>query len=122
MGASIDFLNQVDFVNIAQHENMLLQYANNLLATINNLSIVGNAPHKVGVISFVLNKIHPHDIATILDMEGVAVRAGHHCTMPLMDFYNVPATTRISFAIYNTKEEVSVLISAINKVNNLFKA
>lgn len=122
MGAAIDFLNQVGFVGIVQHENTLLQYANNLLSTINNLSIVGDALHKVGVISFVLNKIHPHDIATILDMEGVAVRAGHHCTMPLMDFYNVPATTRISFAMYNTKEEVDVLINAINKVNNLFKA
>lgn len=121
MGASIDFLNQVGLINITQRENILLQYANNLLSTISNLSIIGNASHKVGVISFVLNKIHPHDIATILDMEGVAVRAGHHCTMPLMNFYNVPATTRISLAMYNTKEEIDVLVNAINKVNNLFK-
>lgn len=121
MGVSIEFLNQVGLVNIAQHENILLQYANNLLSTIGNLSIIGNASHKVGVISFVLNKIHPHDIATILDREGVAVRAGHHCTMPLMNFYNVPATTRISLAMYSTKEEIDVLVSAINKVNNLFK-
>lgn len=121
MGAAIDFLNKIGLANIGMHENTLLQYANDLLSTINNLSIIGNAPHKVGVISFVLDKIHPHDIATILDMEGVAVRAGHHCTMPLMNFYNIPATTRISFAMYNTKKEIEILVNAINKVNNLFK-
>jgi len=121
MGAGIDFLHQVGLANIAEHENALLQYANNLLSTISNLNIIGNASHKVGVISLVLDKIHPHDIATLLDMEGIAVRAGHHCAMPLMEFYKVPATTRISFAVYNTKEEIDVLIGAINKINNLFK-
>ena len=122
LGAAITFLNQVGLTNIAQHEHELLQYANDLLATIDNLRIIGNAPDKLGVISVVLDKIHPHDVATILDVAGVAVRAGHHCTMPLMDFYQVPATTRISLALYNTKAEIEVLINAINQVNLVFKS
>lgn len=120
LGAAIDFLNSIGLNKIQQHENNLLKYINKKLIEINGLKIIGNASSKVGVISFILNKIHPHDIATVLDTEGVAVRAGHHCTMPLMDFYNIPATTRISFGAYNTETEIDILLAAINKVKKIF--
>jgi len=120
LGATIDFLNSVGMDKISQHENNLLNYANKILHEIKELRIIGNALDKVGVISFVLNKVHPHDIATVLDTEGVAVRAGHHCTMPLMDFYNIPATTRVSFGVYNTEKEIDIFVAAINKVKKIF--
>ena len=91
-----------------------------MLKNVKELKIIGNALNKVGVISFILNKVHPHDVATILDTEGIAVRAGHHCTMPLMDFYKIPATTRISFGLYNTKEEIDIFIAAIDRVKKIF--
>lgn len=119
-GTTIDFLNSVGMDKISQHENILLNYTNNILSKIDDLKIIGNARNKIGVISFVLNKIHPHDVATILDTEGVAVRAGHHCTMPLMNFYNIPATTRASFGVYNIEEEIDIFIAAINKVKKVF--
>jgi cysteine desulfurase/selenocysteine lyase len=120
LGAAIDFLNSVGINKIAKHENDLLNYAIELLLEISGLEIIGDALDKVGVISFTMEKIHPHDVATILDTEGIAVRAGHHCTMPLMDFYGIPATTRISFGLYNTKKEIDVCINAINKVKKVF--
>ncbi len=119
-GAAIDFLTSVGINKILQHENDLLNYAKEKIIKINELKVVGNALDKVGVISFVLDKIHPHDVATILDTEGVATRAGHHCTMPLMDFYNIPATTRVSFGLYNIKEEIDIFIAAIDKVKKIF--
>lgn len=119
-GAAIDFLISVGINKIFQHENDLLNHAKEKMFKINDLRVIGNALDKVGVISFVLDKIHPHDVATILDTEGVATRAGHHCTMPLMDFYNIPATTRISFGLYNTKEEIDIFIATINNVKKIF--
>ncbi|MEI8055002.1 MAG: cysteine desulfurase [bacterium] len=121
LGTAVDFLNSVGMNKISQHEKNLLSYANKILFKIKKLSIIGNALDKVGVISFVLDKVHPHDIATILNTEGVATRAGHHCTMPLMDFYNVPATTRISFGLYNTEKEIDIFAAAINKVKEIFR-
>jgi len=119
LDAAISFINKTGMEKIYQHEKELLQYANNILKKISDFKIIGNAEKKSGIISFVLDKIHPHDIATILDAEGVAVRAGHHCTMPLMDFYSIPGTTRISFGLYNTKEEVDVLARTIEKVKKV---
>ncbi|CAL7962868.1 L-cysteine desulfurase [Gammaproteobacteria bacterium] len=121
LGAAIDFLNSVGMDKISQHEKNLLNYANKILAEIKKLRIIGNTLDKVGVISFVLDKVHPHDIATVLDTEGVAVRAGHHCTMPLMDFYNIPATTRVSFGVYNTEKEIDIFATAINKVKKILR-
>jgi cysteine desulfurase / selenocysteine lyase len=120
LNVAIDFLNSVGLNKISQHENDLLDYATKKLSEINGLRIIGNAEHKVGVVSFILANIHPHDIATIMDTEGIAVRAGHHCTMPLMDFYGLPATTRASFGLYNTREEIDIFISSINKVKEIF--
>jgi len=100
---------------------MLLNYARQKLATIDELKILGNTAANIGVISFVLNKIHPHDIGTILNSEGIAVRAGHHCAMPLMKRLGVAATTRISFGVYNTPDEIDALISGIKKVLTTFK-
>ncbi|EKE00794.1 MAG: hypothetical protein ACD_21C00272G0005 [uncultured bacterium] len=120
LAVAIDFLNSIGMDEISKHEHDLLKYLNKISLEINGLKIIGNALDKVGVVSFVLDKIHPHDVATILDTEGVAVRAGHHCTMPLMDFYGVPATTRVSFGLYNTEEEIDIFVTAINKVKKIF--
>ncbi|MDR1057606.1 MAG: cysteine desulfurase [Coxiellaceae bacterium] len=118
--ATCDFINTVGMDLIIDHEKELLQYANSVLLNIPGLKIVGHAQEKLGIISLVLDKVHPHDIATILDVEGIAVRAGHHCTMPLMDFYGISGTTRISFGLYNTKEEIDTLVEALVKVKNFF--
>ena len=114
--AAVDFINRVGMDKIISHEKELLKYANETLIGTEGFRIIGNAKEKSGIISFVLDKIHPHDISTILDTEGIAVRAGHHCTMPLMDFYGIPATTRVSFGLYNTKAEIDILAQALKKV------
>lgn len=116
---TINFIRSISIHSIAEHEKELLLYATKILSEITGLKIIGNATEKTGIISFVLDKIHPHDIATILDTEGIAVRAGHHCTMPLMDFYGIPGTTRASFGIYNTIEEIDALAKAILKVKKI---
>ena len=119
-GATIDFIKSVGIDVIAKHEKELLKYATAAFSNVKGLKIIGTAPEKTSIISFILDKIHPHDVATILDTEGIAVRAGHHCTMPLMDFYNIPGTTRASFGLYNTKEEIDILIEALTKVRKIF--
>ena len=119
-GATIDFIKSVGIDIIAKHEKELLKYATAAFSNVKGLKIIGTAPEKTSIISFILDKIHPHDVATILDTEGIAVRAGHHCTMPLMDFYNIPGTTRASFGLYNTKEEIDILIEALTKVRKIF--
>ena len=121
LGAAIDYLNGLDWKQVLAHENDLLAYATAALSEIGGLRIIGTAKEKAGVISFVFDQIHAHDVGTILDQEGVAVRAGHHCAMPVMQRFGVPATTRASFALYNTREEVDVLVRGIHRALKVFK-
>lgn len=118
--AAIEYINQFGMTVIEQHEKELLHYAEAALQKVPGLKIIGCAPEKIGVISFVMDVAHPHDIGTILDHEGVAIRVGHHCAMPLMKRFNVPATARASFGIYNTNDDVDRLIVGLNKVRELF--
>jgi len=120
LGAAIDYLNTVGMDNIAAYEAELLAYATEKAKQIKGLRIIGEAEHKGAILAFVLDKIHPHDIGTMLDSLGIAVRAGHHCAMPVMDFFEVPATARASFAIYNTKEEIDVLMKGIESLIEVF--
>ena len=120
LGAAIDYLDRLDWQRLAEHEHDLLSYASEHLAKISGLRIIGTARKKAGVLSFVLEQIHAHDVGTILDQDGVAVRTGHHCAMPVMQRFGVPATTRASFAFYNTREEIDVLVAALYKVKKVF--
>jgi cysteine desulfurase/selenocysteine lyase len=120
LAAAIDYLEGIGLERIAAWEQELLVQATSALEEIPGLRIVGTAAQKAAVISFVLEAAHPHDVATILDQEGVAVRAGHHCAQPVMERFGVPATTRASFSLYNTREEVDVLVGAIHRVGELF--
>jgi len=120
LGAAIDFLDWIDFDSAMKYEHELLEYATHKLASIEGVRILGTAREKASVISFVMGEIHPHDIGTILDQMGIAIRAGHHCAQPVMQFYDVPATARASFAFYNTKEEVDKLAEAVQKVMDIF--
>ncbi|MGA2631457.1 MAG: cysteine desulfurase [Terriglobia bacterium] len=119
LGAAIDYLNQLGFDRFAPYEHELLVYATEALAQIPDLRIIGTAKEKAAVISFVLDGLHPHDVGTVLDQEGIAVRTGHHCAQPLMERFQVPATTRASLAFYNTFEEVDALVKGIHKVKEL---
>ena len=115
LGAAVDYLNKVDWESVHEYEKQLLEYATTQLNQIEGIRIIGNAKHKVGVLSFVHQEAHHYDIGTILDQLGVAIRTGHHCTEPLMRRFNVSGTARASFAFYNTKEEVDVFISALKR-------
>ncbi len=106
--------------NIAAYETELLDYATEQALQINGLQIIGQAADKGAILSFTLHKIHPHDIGTMLDSLGIAIRAGHHCAMPVMDFYGVPATARASFAMYNTREEIEMLMQGIKSIIEVF--
>ncbi len=114
-GTAIDYMNNIGFENIAAHENQLLQYATKKLLEIEGLKIYGTAKNKTSVISFNIDKIHPYDIGSIIDKLGIAVRTGHHCAQPIMDFYKIPGTVRASFAFYNTFEEIDLLYNALVK-------
>lgn len=114
-GAAIDYMNSIGFNNIAQYEHELLEYGTEQLLKIDGLKIYGTAKEKTSVISFNVGNIHPYDIGTILDKMGIAVRTGHHCAQPIMDFYNIPGTVRASFMFYNTKEEIDTFIVALKK-------
>ena len=120
-GEAIHFLQQFDPEAIIRHENHLLDLATSALSQIDGLQIIGTAAQKSGVISFVMSQAHPHDISTILDSEGVAIRAGHHCAMPLMQRLGVPATARVSFSIYNNEEDVTKMMLSLQKVVDIFK-
>lgn len=120
MGAAIDYLNEIGMDKIAAYEAELLDYATEQARKIKGLRIIGDNNHKGAILSFVLDKIHPHDIGTMLDSLGIAIRAGHHCAMPVMDFFEVPATARASFAMYNTKEEIDVLMAGIEDLIKIF--
>ncbi len=119
-GAAIDYIQDIGMEAIASHEAELLAYATQEAQKIPELKIIGTAPHKGAILSFTLDRIHPHDIGTLLDQLGIAIRAGHHCAMPVMDFYQVPATARASFALYNTADEVDALMAGIREVIRMF--
>ncbi len=120
LGEAIDYVLKVGIENVSLHEMNLLEYATEAVSNIPGLKIIGTAKEKVGVLSFVLDNIHPHDIGTFLDFEGVAIRTGHHCTQPVMDRYKIPATSRASFAMYNTKEDIDVLVNGLKKIIGVF--
>ncbi|OAI12344.1 cysteine sulfinate desulfinase [Methylomonas koyamae] len=120
LGAAVDYVSAIGMDNIAAYEAELLDYATEQAREIKGLNIIGQAEHKGGILSFTLDHIHPHDIGTMLDSLGVAVRAGHHCAMPVMDFYGVPATARASFAMYNTRQEIDVLMQGIKSLIEVF--
>jgi len=120
LGAAIDYLNTIGREQAAVHEAELLRYATERVSAIEGVRIIGTAKNKASVLSFVIDDIHPHDIGTILDQEGIAVRAGHHCAQPVMQRFKVPATARASFAFYNTKEEIDVLARTIERVIEIF--
>jgi cysteine desulfurase/selenocysteine lyase len=120
-GVAIDYLNAIGFDEIEAYENELLAYATKQLLAIDGLKIYGTSPSKTSVISFNIEGIHPYDIGTIVDKLGIAVRTGHHCAQPIMDFYNIPGTVRASFSFYNTKEEVDALVSAVKKAKMMLQ-
>ena len=119
LGTAVDYMNSIGFENIAAHEHQLLEYGTEKLLEIEGLKIYGTAKEKTSVISFNIEGIHPYDIGTILDKMGIAVRTGHHCAQPIMDFFEIPGTIRASFAFYNTFEEIDVLVNAIIKAKNM---
>jgi cysteine desulfurase/selenocysteine lyase len=121
LGAAIDYLRELGLERIQAHEHELLAYATERLQAIPGLRIIGTARDKASVLSFVLDGIHPHDIGSILDHDGIVVRAGHHCAQPVMQRFGLPATTRASFAYFNTPADIDALVSAILKVQEIFK-
>ena len=120
LGAAIDYLRQLDWGAVGTHERDLLSYATKRLGTLPEVELVGTAAHKASVVSFTVRGVHAHDVGTIVDQEGVAIRTGHHCTQPVMDFFGVPATARASFAFYNTRADVDALVAAVQKVTRVF--
>ena len=120
LGAAVDYLQALGMERVARHERELLAYGTELLSAIPGLRIVGTARDKTGVLSFVLDGVHPHDIGTVLDQEGVAIRAGHHCAQPLMERFGLAATARASLGVYNTEDDLDRLAAAIRKVIEVF--
>jgi cysteine desulfurase/selenocysteine lyase len=120
LGAAIDYLTEIGLDAISAYEEELLDYGTERLHSVPGLRIIGEARHKASVLSFVLDGVHPHDIGTILDQEGIAVRTGHHCAQPVMDRFNVPATARASLALYNTREEIDRLVAGLHTVRQVF--
>ncbi|MCF6297016.1 MAG: cysteine desulfurase [Flavobacteriaceae bacterium] len=118
-GVALDYMNEIGFDNIASYENELLDYATKKLLEIDGLKIYGTSAKKTAVISFNIEEIHPYDIGTIIDKLGIAVRTGHHCAQPIMDFYNIPGTIRASFTFYNTKEEIDIFVNAVIRAKNM---
>jgi cysteine desulfurase/selenocysteine lyase len=115
LSAAVDYIHKIGLEKIQLYEHELLEYANEKLSEIDGLKFVGTADNKASVVSFVVDKLHPYDVGTILDKLGIAVRTGHHCTQPLMDFYGIPGTVRASLAFYNTKEELDILAEAVKR-------
>jgi cysteine desulfurase/selenocysteine lyase len=120
MGAGIEYINGLGLDNIAAHEHDLLEYGTAKLSEINSLKMIGTAPEKAAILSFVLEAVHPHDVGTILDREGIAVRTGHHCAQPVMDRYDIAATIRASIGMYNTRKEIDVLVAGLGRVQEIF--
>ncbi|HNP34966.1 MAG TPA: cysteine desulfurase [Woeseiaceae bacterium] len=120
LGSAVDYLQAIGLTRIAQHEQALLEYMTGQLAGIDGLRLIGTAREKASVQSFLVDDIHPHDLGTILDHQGVAIRTGHHCAMPVMDFFNVPGTARASLALYNDRDDIDRLVAAIRKAQEIF--
>jgi cysteine desulfurase/selenocysteine lyase len=118
--AALDYLDDLGMDNIAAHESRLLAYATHVISTIPGVRVIGTAKDKTGVLSFVVDSIHPHDVGTVLDQAGIAVRTGHHCAQPVMERFGVEATVRASFGLYNTKSEVAALVRGIERVREVF--
>lgn len=121
LAAAINYLDGIGLRVVARHEQALLTYATEALSAVNGVRLIGTARHKAGILSFVMQGVHPHDISTILDQAGIAIRAGHHCAMPVMDFFGVPATARASLALYNTFDDIDKLVTALHEVQRLFR-
>ncbi|PPR11707.1 MAG: Cysteine desulfurase [Alphaproteobacteria bacterium MarineAlpha11_Bin1] len=121
LGAAIDYINKIGFDAIALHERDLLDYGTKCLSAINSVELIGTAPEKAAILSFNIKDIHPHDVGTILDYDGIAVRTGHHCAQPVMDRFDLAATVRASFGLYNTRSEVDALVDGINRVQEMFR-
>ena len=121
LGVAIDYLNRIGLKAIGEHELDVLNYATQKLSSVDGLKLIGTAPGKVSVLSFTMDCAHPHDIATIVDQNGVAVRAGHHCAQPLMERFDLPSTARASLGLYNTKEDIDVLVDSLEKVREIFR-
>jgi cysteine desulfurase/selenocysteine lyase len=120
LAAALDYLTGIGLEAVAAAERELLEYGTAALASIPGVRLVGTAPRKASILSFVLDGVHPHDIGTIVDGEGVAIRTGHHCAQPVMEFFGIPATARASLAVYNTKDEIDALVRAIGRVREVF--
>jgi cysteine desulfurase/selenocysteine lyase len=120
LGAALDYVSHIGLLTIAAHEDALLAYGTKILKRVPGLTLIGTSAHKTGVLSFTLGEIHPHDLGTILDQEGVAIRAGHHCAQPVMDRYGISATARASLALYNTTQDLDQLVTGLNKALELF--
>ncbi|MGB1045070.1 MAG: cysteine desulfurase [Candidatus Puniceispirillaceae bacterium] len=120
LGAAIDYVSQIGMAQIRAHEQDILSYAHQRLSAVEGLRLIGTAAGKSGVVSFTMDSAHPHDISTIIDNDGVAIRAGHHCAQPLLDFLDLPSTARASVGVYSTKQEFDVLATALEKVNRIF--
>jgi cysteine desulfurase/selenocysteine lyase len=121
LGEAIKFLSGLDIEAIQKHEKDLADYAQDLLDTFEDMQIIGEAKKKTSVVSFIMKGVHPFDLGTLLDKQGIAVRTGHHCTQPLMDFYKIPGTVRASFAFYNTRQEVDTFVEAVERSINMLK-
>ena len=120
MGAAIDYLNGVGMDNIYSYDRALLAYGTGAITQIPGVRLIGTAREKAGVLSFVMEGVHPHDVGTVLDQEGIAVRTGHHCAQPVMERFGVPATVRASLAFYNTKQEINALAQGLQRVKAMF--
>ena len=122
LGAAVDYLQSLGMENVSRYENELLAYLTEQLQAVDGIRLIGTAEHKASLQSFLLADIHPHDLGTILDHEGVAVRTGHHCAMPVMDFYGIPGTARASLALYNNRQDIDMLIEGLAKATEVFSA
>jgi cysteine desulfurase/selenocysteine lyase len=120
LGAAIDYVSTIGLDKIAAYENSLLEYASEKISDLKGLRIIGTSKNKISVLSFVLENVHPHDVGTFLDFEGVAIRTGHHCTQPVMDRFGIPATSRASFGMYNTFDEIDILYNGLKKILEVF--